>query len=305
MKKKIPLVSVVVTTKNEEKNIENCLRSIVCQTYPRIEILLVDNYSEDRTCKIALTFTSHVYQKGPERSAQRNLGMIEKASGQYVMFIDADMVLAPGLINACVNEISKRNCAALYISEIILGTTYWCRVRRFERGFYDATVIDSARFYNRDLFKKAGGFDEKIDFGEEWDIDKEIKLRGGKISLLPSKTSSKPSDWPLTSLLKTMGICNPSTHNVIYHNESNFNFSKYVSKKGEYAKGFDKYIQKWGKNDPDLKKQFGLLYRYFIVFFENNKWKKIGKHIHLFIGMFFLRFCVGLKYLQNRKKGAN
>ncbi|MBU4299200.1 glycosyltransferase [Patescibacteria group bacterium] len=53
-----PLVSVVITTKNEEKNIENCLKSILNQTYPRdkIEIIVVDNNSSDRTKEIVQTF---------------------------------------------------------------------------------------------------------------------------------------------------------------------------------------------------------------------------------------------------------
>jgi glycosyltransferase involved in cell wall biosynthesis len=42
-----PLVSVVITTKNEEKNIENCLRSINVQGYNNIEIIVVDNNSDD------------------------------------------------------------------------------------------------------------------------------------------------------------------------------------------------------------------------------------------------------------------
>ncbi|MBU4481653.1 glycosyltransferase [Patescibacteria group bacterium] len=53
-----PLVSVVITTKSEEKNIENCLKSILNQTYPRdkIEIIVVDNNSSDRTKEIVQTF---------------------------------------------------------------------------------------------------------------------------------------------------------------------------------------------------------------------------------------------------------
>ena len=66
-------VSVIVTTKNEEKNIENCLRSIKAQTYPqeKIEIIVVDNNSTDKTKEIGKRYTERVYNFGPERSAQR------------------------------------------------------------------------------------------------------------------------------------------------------------------------------------------------------------------------------------------
>ena len=70
-----PLVSIVITTKNEEHNIENCLLSIKEQTYSNIEIILVDNNSNDKTIEIALNFTSKIFNKGLERSAQRNYGM--------------------------------------------------------------------------------------------------------------------------------------------------------------------------------------------------------------------------------------
>ncbi len=71
------LVSVIVTTKNEEKNIANCLKSIKGQSYPqeKIQIIVVDNNSSDSTTKIAKRFTDKVYNKGPERSAQRNYGI--------------------------------------------------------------------------------------------------------------------------------------------------------------------------------------------------------------------------------------
>ena len=46
-------MSVIVTTKNEEKNIENCLQSINNQTYKNIELIVVDNFSDDKTVEIA------------------------------------------------------------------------------------------------------------------------------------------------------------------------------------------------------------------------------------------------------------
>lgn len=290
------MVSVVVTTKNEERHIENCLLSIQEQTYANIETIVVDNASTDKTKEIARKYTDQVFDKGPGRSAQRNYGMIEKARGDYVMFVDADMILAPGLIEACVQELDKGEAIALFISEIVLGTSYWCKVRRFERSFYDATVIDSARIYRKDIFQKVGGVDEDIDFGEEWDIDKEVK-KHGHIKLLDKSLGFKPSTWKLAPLVQSLGIPDPEKQNVIYHNESDFDVWTYIKKKGNYAKGFDKYISKWGKNEHDLRKQFGLWYRFFGVFLENGKWRALVVHPMLTLGMYFLRFFVGLNYI--------
>ena len=100
----MPRVSVIITTRNEERNIEKVLVSVKNQTYKDIEIIVVDNDSMDKTVEIAKRFTKRVYNKGPERSAQRNLG-VEKARGRYVLIVDADMELTSGVVESCV-EIS-------------------------------------------------------------------------------------------------------------------------------------------------------------------------------------------------------
>ena len=267
-----PLVSITVTTKNEEKHIQNCLESIKGQTYKNIEIFVVDNNSTDKTKEVAKKYTDKVFNKGPERSAQRNYGMIEKSKGDYVIYLDADMILSPTVIEDSLKTIKKTNSIALYISEIVMGNNLWSKVRRFERSFYDGTVIDCVRFIKKNIFVKVRGFDESMTGPEDWDLDKKIRQIGK------------------TELVKT----------PIYHNETEFNLKKYLFKKSYYAKSFSKYKNKWGKEDPDVKKQFGALYRYIIVFIENNNWKKILAHPILTFLMFYLRIMVGLVYLFNK-----
>src|SRR3989338_7840629 len=149
----LPLVSVVVTTKNEEKNIGNCLQSVKRQTYPqrKIEIIVVDNNSLDKTKEIARKYTKKVFNKGPERSAQRNYG-ISRAKGKYILFLDADMSLSEKVIRECVGKFTHggKNLVGVYIPERILGDSYWCKVRDFERSFYNGTVIDGLRFIKKE-----------------------------------------------------------------------------------------------------------------------------------------------------------
>ncbi len=264
-------VSVIITTKNEEKNIRNCLDSVVRQSFPRaeIEIVVVDNGSADRTKEIAREYAGKVFDKGPERSAQRNFG-VEKASGKYVLYLDADMILTGNVVRECVNRLEEDpGIAAAYVPEIIMGGRFWSRVRRFERSFYDGTAVDAVRFIRRDVFLQTGGFDLKMTGPEDWDLDKKIK-----------KT------W------KTVLIKSP-----LHHNEAEFNFRKYLSKKAYYAKSFDEYVERWGKNDPDVRKQLGFGYRYFGIFLENGKWKKLLRHPLLAGGMYLLRFLVGMIFI--------
>jgi glycosyltransferase involved in cell wall biosynthesis len=265
------LISVIIGTKNEERNIEACLESILAQTYPRenIEIIVVDNGSSDKTKEIALKYTKKVFSRGPERSAQKNFG-VEEAKGEYFIYLDADMILGENVMKECVEKIlSDRGIAALYIPEKIIGRGFWGKVRNFERSFYDGTVIDGVRFISKEKFLKAGGFDEKMYACEDWDLDKRLK-KFGKFNIIGSH---------------------------LYHNEGEFRLKKYLTKKKYYSKNIDIYINKWGKNDRDIKKQFGFYHRFVGVFVENGKWRKLVRHPILTVGVYLLRVLVGIKFL--------
>ena len=297
------LVSVTITTKNEKSNIETCLRSVMAQTYKNIEVIVVDNGSSDGTKELALNYTGNVYDKGPERSAQRNYGMIEKSRGKYVMYVDADMLLSPHLIESCLNEIKSKGLSALHIPEIVLGKTYFSKVRRFERVFYNGTCIDGARFFLKKAFVSAGGFDENMSGPEDWDLDKKIKKTGliGLLETIYNKNEAAERQWELSGFLLDRGVSYLSCGDVIFHNESEFDLKKYLSKKGYYTKSFKPYITKWGKSDPDIKKQFGFLYRYITVFVEKGKWTNLIRHPLLTFGMYFLRILVGLTFLFKKR----
>jgi len=299
-----PLVSVVISTKNEEKNIENCLKSIVFQTYPKenIEIIVVDNSSTDKTKEISQKYTEKVFNKGPERSAQRNFGMLEKSSGEYLMFLDADMILSPDVIETCVKKMeSEGSLAGIYISEVVLGKSYFSKVRRFERSFYDGTVVDGSRFIKKSAFEKVGGFDEDLYAAEDWDLDKRLK-KVGNLEVLENKEPVDLSNWEFKDYILERGVNPEKFGSVIYHNESEFDLKKYISKKKYYSKNFNKYLNKWGREDPDIKKQFGFWYRFFGVFIENEKWRRLIGNLHLALGMYFLRFLVGLSFVLKSKE---
>ncbi len=272
------LVSVIINSKNEEKNIENCLQSIDKQSYPqaKIEIIVVDNNSSDRTKEIAKKYTSRVFNFGPERSAQKNYGA-NKAQGQYLIFLDADMSLSRDVLQECVERATADNqLVAMYIPEIIPGKRFWNKVRNLERSFYNGTVIDGVRFVTQVKFWEVGGFDESLYAFEDWDLDKKLKKKG------------------------TLGIIK----NPLYHNERDFRISYYLGKKKYYLGSLESYRKKWGENDSDLKKQFGLSYRFFGVFIQKGQWLKLLKQPILSLGMFFLRFLVGVIFLMKKNESA-
>lgn len=184
------LVSVIVTTKNEEKNIGRLLSSIKKQPYLPIEIIVVDNSSTDGTQRVARQFTRKVYNFGPERSAQRNFGII-KSTGKFFIFLDADMELSPKVIKDCVDAVSKdKKIGAVVIPEQSVAQTFWEKVKAFERSFYVEEVdntIEAARFFKKEAYNKAGGYDESITGPEDWDLSETVKDLGYKICRIKSK----------------------------------------------------------------------------------------------------------------------
>ncbi|HEX9015900.1 MAG TPA: glycosyltransferase family 2 protein [Chloroflexota bacterium] len=89
-------LSVVLTTLNEERNIERCLNSVRWAD----EIVVVDSFSWDRTVELARRYTTRVYQHeypGSSRQVQRG---IDYATGDWVLVVDADEEVTPSLAEA-------------------------------------------------------------------------------------------------------------------------------------------------------------------------------------------------------------
>lgn len=104
-----PLVTIIVPVYNVEGYVSNCLDSIQAQSYTRLEIILVEDCSTDGSLSELqrhmadprLRLIRHANNAG--LSAARNSG-IEAATGDYIMFVDSDDVVARGLVAACVAQ---------------------------------------------------------------------------------------------------------------------------------------------------------------------------------------------------------
>jgi len=220
------IVSVIVTTKNEEPHIENCLRSIISQSYKKIELIVVDNNSKDKTPKIANKYTKLLFNKGPERSAQRNFGS-KKSSGEYLLFIDADMVLEPGVVRDCVDILEKeKDIGSVIIPEKSTGIGFWAKVKSFERSFYESDdTIEAARFYRKEVFEKMGGFDESLTGPEDWDLSDRVR-KLYKIARIKSYIIHDEGKLSLLELLKRKFYYARSVKNYISKNKRNVISSK-------------------------------------------------------------------------------
>ncbi|MHA1280147.1 MAG: glycosyltransferase family 2 protein [Candidatus Helarchaeota archaeon] len=251
-----PLVSVIISTRNEEDVIEDLLKSVRSQTYPNIELILVDNKSADHTVEIANFYVDKLVIQGPERSAQRNRG-VQEARGKYVLILDADMRLSPRVVKdlvACV--INDSSIKAVVIPEKSFGYNYWARCKALERNCYTDNLKDvtGARFYDKELFLRIGGFDEKMTGTEDWDLSQRV-ARVAKVGSIQS---------------------------VIIHNEGHINLFDQMRKKYYYALTLRGYIK---RHPAAFFRQANFLFR--PAYFRH--WRDLVRHPHLAAGMFFLR----------------
>ncbi len=163
-------MSVVVTTKDVERTLESCLRSVLAQDYSSFELIVVDNHSTDRTARIAGELADRVLVAGPERSAQRNLG-VREALGTWVLWIDADMVLAPDVLSAAMAEAARTGAVAVSIPERTVGEGFWTACRTLERSCYlDDRDLFNPRLVRRDYLIGLGGFDVAMSGPEDTDL---------------------------------------------------------------------------------------------------------------------------------------
>ncbi|SEI53991.1 Glycosyltransferase involved in cell wall bisynthesis [Alkalibacterium gilvum] len=107
-----PLVSIIVPTYNVEKYIKECMDSLLAQTYPNKEIIVLDDASTDKTVSLLEAYTNkielikNIENKGQGR--RRNQGF-KQAKGKYIYFMDADDWLEKVAITALVAQAEKTN----------------------------------------------------------------------------------------------------------------------------------------------------------------------------------------------------
>jgi glycosyltransferase involved in cell wall biosynthesis len=256
--KNTPLISVIVTTRNNTETLDACLQSIIDQSYTPIELIVVDNNSSDDTKEIAQHYTKLVFNKGPERSAQRNYA-VSKAKGDYVLIIDSDMELSVDVVASCAETVREHtNYAALIIPEESFGEGYWAKCKSLERSYYvGMDSIEAARFFDKKLYKKVGGYNETMTGGEDWDLTNRIRK------------------------IADVG----RSHAYIYHNEGRLYFGKTLKKMYYYGSHAGEYFAA-NPTQSIVADQSGPLARFKLFF---SKPGKLFKNPFVGIGMLTLK----------------
>jgi glycosyltransferase involved in cell wall biosynthesis len=185
----LPLVSVVVATRNNGATLDRMLSSIDAQTYSNVELIVVDNSSTDDTASIAEAHGARVVTWGPERTAQVNHG-VSVANGKYVYYTGGDTLVDAVFISEAVDASEAENYDAIYLNVLtrIEHPNFWQRGRAFERGcYYKVPSASAARFYRREVFLAVGGLDEGVSaIADDYDFQYRLDRGGFRTGLIDS-----------------------------------------------------------------------------------------------------------------------
>lgn len=201
-----PLVSVLTVNYNGREHLEECLGSLLAQTYPRLEIVLVDNGSRDGSAE-------YVEERFPTVKVLRagaNLGFaggnnfgLPHCRGDYVLFLNNDTRIDPGAVEKLVQatlshpDVDVFSCFLLnfYRPELVdsAGDTLYRTGGVFSFQGYPARMFGEPRpvtaacagaaLYSRKCLERTGGFDEDFFLIFE-DIDLSLRARHAGFSIL-------------------------------------------------------------------------------------------------------------------------
>lgn len=175
-----PLVSIIVPTYNSGHTLRKCLNSIVSQTYKNVEIIVVDNFSQDNTIQICKDFNVKYIQVSAIRSKARLIGA-KLSKGEYLLHIDSDMELTPRVIEECIRLAKTKGADAVVIPEINIGETYWAKCTNFGKVLSNLCKRGYLRFIKREVYFEIGGHDPTLVAGEDKDLHDRTLIANKKV----------------------------------------------------------------------------------------------------------------------------
>lgn len=240
----MPKISIIIPALNEEKTLPHLLECLKDQEFRDFEIIIADAGSTDKTKEIALTYGAKVIVGGLPAFG-RNAGA-KVALGQWLLFLDADILLAKKFLGSMLEEAEKEktdaaSCGVIPLSDKVIDALL--------HDFVNAYISVTQYFYphapgacimiKKTLHEKIGGFDESIHLAEDHNYVSRAK-KNGKFKIL-----KEPKIYISVRRLDSDGRFNISAKYVMCE--------VYRMMLGEIRSDIFKY--KFGQFDPK-KKQF-------------------------------------------------
>jgi glycosyltransferase involved in cell wall biosynthesis len=175
-----PLVSIVTPTLNQGRFIEATLRSVMHQTYPRIEHIVVDGGSTDGTLEIlrayerryALSWTSR-QDDGMYDAINQGLA---RATGDVVAYLNSDDVYTPWAVEAVVEHLERSRADIVFGDAILTVESDGHPRMAFQPPFAPrilsrtGTLVQPAVFWRRRVQDRVGAFDGRLRFVADLDF---------------------------------------------------------------------------------------------------------------------------------------
>lgn len=202
-------VSVIIPCRNEKIYIEQCISSLIDNDYPKdkLEIIIVDGNSEDGTIEIINelilkhSFIRIINNPKQITPVALNLG-IKNANFEYVMIAGAHALYSSNYISSLVDNIKKLNAdgvGGMLITKVknetyksmsiaaVLSNKFGVGNSLFRIGVKNAQLVDTVPFglYKKELFQKAGYYDERLIRNHDIELSKRMIAAGSKIYLIP------------------------------------------------------------------------------------------------------------------------
>jgi succinoglycan biosynthesis protein ExoA len=203
-----PTVTVIVPVRNEARSLRACLGSLLAQTYPaeRLEILVVDGLSEDGTAALAREIAGGAavavrVLPNPRRTAAAAMNAgVREARGDVIVRLDGHAEAAPDFVERSVEALRRTgaDCVGGPIATVGEGATgraialamssrFGAGGAAFRTGRDREAGVDTVAFpaYRRDVFARAGLFDETLARNQDDEFHLRLTRAGGRIVLAP------------------------------------------------------------------------------------------------------------------------
>jgi glycosyltransferase involved in cell wall biosynthesis len=211
-----PRVSAIVAARNAVPTLARCLDALTAQATDEVEVIVVDDHSTDETRAVASRYELKLIELPQHEgvAAARNRGA-QAARGEVLLFIDADVVLAPGGIERVTATMLRPEVDAVFGSydEDPDDTSIVSRFKNLAHHyFHQRSQLEATTFWGacgavrREDFFAVGGFDEKrfkLPSIEDVELGYRLIDLGVRIVLDPELQVKHLKKWTLTSLVAT------------------------------------------------------------------------------------------------------
>src|SRR5512143_1932073 len=192
-------VSIIIPTYNCGRYISQAIESCMNQTHKDREIIVVDDGSSDNTYETIKPYEEsgslrYIYQENRGLPGARNTG-IQRAQGEFVVFLDADDELDERMISLCLEQVEKEHtdwcvCDILRIERTGTSTKEQVHNSRIPKENIEERILLDDFIKRAPLFRKRtlleiGLYDEDMRIREDWDINIRMILGKKPFSYVP------------------------------------------------------------------------------------------------------------------------